>query len=157
MTLQNHTGAPHSLYVYQSTPSHTQPLHIPTLQHQRSPNRPHIPHCNNPPHTTQAQSPDGEPDYTQHANRYTHHLPTRPSTPRRHSPGHNTFLNFDIHSPLPSIPHSTPLPAKHSPSPTRFSGHSPPQPPLSPPDRAFLHHPPHQTPDLAQTSHIQIT
>ena len=69
MTLQNHTEAPHSLH--QSTPSHTQPIRIPTLKHRRSPNRPHIPQCNNPPHTTQAPSPDGEPDYTQHADRYT--------------------------------------------------------------------------------------
>ena len=82
---------------------------------------------------------------------------TSPPDPPNHSDANQTTAPSatSTRSLLPYTPHSTTLPAKHSLSPTRLSGHSPPQPPLSPPDRAFLHHPPYQTPDAPRTSHTQ--
>ena len=73
---------------------------------------------------------------------------TPPPDPPHHSDAHQTTAPFatSTPSPLPYTPHSTTLPAKHSLSPTRFSGHSPPQPPLGPLDRAFLPLPPPQSP-----------
>ena len=104
------------------------------------------------PHASPALPPVSQPSRSQR----NHHSPTpieqqRPSL--QPPPTHSRLARHrhtTTQSRAPTFINPSPR-AEHPPSPTLTRRLSPPQPPLSPPDRAFPHHPPPQEPDPRTT------